>query len=224
MQLKSIFIDMDGTLTNFNINYKIAYNNAIKYLTKLGITDPDILNEYRLDDILKKLEPIIDQKLYDKIKKKFYQFLVDVEHDAAKTSTLKTGVKDFLNIMKLNKIQLIIVTNNNSKSTNLTLKNLNIIEYFDFIITRDNQKSMKPDPSNILLAMKKFNVNNNEVIFIGDSWIDIVASNSANIASIVIYNDKKQIKELNKFKPSYIANSYQEIIQILNRIYNISYK
>ena len=66
--------------------------------------------------------------------------------------------------------------------------------------------------------------NNNEVIFIGDSWIDIVASNSANIASIVIYNDKKQIKELNKFKPSYIANSYQEIIQILNRIYNISYK
>ena len=83
---------------------------------------------------------------------------------------------------------------------------------------------MKPDPSNILLAMKKFNVNNNEVIFIGDSWIDIVASNSANIASIVIYNDKKQIKELNKFKPSYIANSYQEIIQILNKIYNISYK
>ena len=64
MQLKSIFIDMDGTLTNFNINYKIAYNNAIKYLTKLGITDPDILNEYRLDDILKKLEPIIDQKCH----------------------------------------------------------------------------------------------------------------------------------------------------------------
>ena len=67
MQLKSIFIDMDGTLTNFNINYKIAYNNAIKYLTKLGITDPDILNEYRLDDILKKLEPIIDKKLYNHI-------------------------------------------------------------------------------------------------------------------------------------------------------------
>ena len=214
---------MDGTLTNFNINYKIAYNNAIQYLTKLGITDPNILNEYRLDDILKKLEPIIDKKLYNKIKKIFYQFLVDVEHDAAKTSTLKTGVKNFLNIMKLNKIRLIIVTNNNSKSTNLTLKNLNITKYFDFIITRDNQKIMKPDPSNILLAMKKFNVNNNEVIFIGDSWIDIVASNSANIDSIVIYNNKKQLKELNKFQPSYIANSYQEILQILTRIYNISY-
>ena len=223
MQLKSIFIDMDGTLTNFNINYKIAYSNAIQYLTKLGITDPNILNEYRLDDILKKLEPIIDKKLYNKIKKIFYQFLVDVEHDAAKTSTLKTGVKNFLNIMKLNKIRLIIVTNNNSKSTNLTLKNLNITKYFDFIITRDNQKIMKPDPSNILLAMKKFNVNNNEVIFIGDSWIDIVASNSANIDSIVIYNNKKQLKELNKFQPSYIANSYQEILQILTRIYNISY-
>ena len=214
---------MDGTLTNFNINYKIAYSNAIQYLTKLGITDPNILNEYRLDDILKKLEPIIDQKLYNKIKKTFYQFLVEVEHDAAKTSTLKTGVKNFLNIMKLNKIRLIIVTNNNSKSTNLTLKNLNITKYFDFIITRDNQKIMKPDPSNILLAMKKFNVNNNEVIFIGDSWIDIVASNSANIDSIVIYNNKKQLKELNKFQPSYIANSYQEILQILTRIYNISY-
>ena len=223
MQLKSIFIDMDGTLTNFNINYKIAYSNAIQYLTKLGITDPNILNEYRLDDILKKLEPIIDKKLYNKIKKIFYQFLVDVEHDAAKTSTLKTGVKNFLNIMKLNKIRLIIVTNNNSKSTNLTLKNLNITKYFDFIITRDNQKIMKPDPSNILLAMKKFNVNNNEVIFIGDSWIDIVASNSANIDSIVIYNNKKQLKEINKFQPSYIANSYQEILQILTRIYNISY-
>ena len=214
---------MDGTLTNFNINYKIAYSNAIQYLTKLGITDPNILNEYRLDDILKKLEPIIDKKLYNKIKKIFYQFLVDVEHDAAKTSTLKKGVKNFLNIMKLNKIRLIIVTNNNSKSTNLTLKNLNITKYFDFIITRDNQKIMKPDPSNILLAMKKFNVNNNEVIFIGDSWIDIVASNSANIDSIVIYNNKKQLKELNKFQPSYIANSYQEILQILTRIYNISY-
>ena len=214
---------MDGTLTNFNINYKIAYSNAIQYLTKLGITDPNILNEYRLDDILKKLEPIIDKKLYNKIKKTFYQFLVEVEHDAAKTSTLKTGVKNFLNIMKLNKIRLIIVTNNNSKSTNLTLKNLNITKYFDFIITRDNQKIMKPDPSNILLAMKKFNVNNNEVIFIGDSWIDIVASNSANIDSIVIYNNKKQLKELNKFQPSYIANSYQEILQILTRIYNISY-
>ena len=222
MQLKSIFLDMDGTLTNFNINYKIAYDHAVQYLKKLTITDPTILNEYRLDDILKKLKPIVDVKLYNQIQDTFYKFLVDVEHDAAKKSTLKTGVKNFLNIMQINNIKLIVVTNNNSKSTNLTLKNLNIIEYFDFIITRDNQKIMKPDPRNILLAMQKFNVKNNEVIFIGDSWIDIVASNSANIKSIIISTNPKQIKELNKFKPTYIVKSYTEILQILNKIYNLS--
>ena len=150
------------------------------------------------------------------------KFLADVEHDAAKKSTLKTGAKNFLNIMKINKIKLIVVTNNNSKSTNLTLKHLNIIEYFDFIITRDNQKIMKPDSRNILSAMKKFNIKNNEVIFIGDSWIDIIASNSANIKSIIISTNPKQIKELNKFKPTYIVKSYTEILQILNKIYNLS--
>ena len=124
--------------------------------------------------------------------------------------------------MQINNIKLIVVTNNNSKSTNLTLKHLNIIEYFDFIITRDNQKIMKPDSRNILSAMKKFNIKNNEVIFIGDSWIDIVASNSANIKSIIISTNPKQIKELNKFKPTYIVKSYTEILQILNKIYNLS--
>ena len=78
MQLKLIFLDMDGTLTNFNINYKIAYDHAVQYLKKLAITDPTILNEYRLDDILKKLKPTVDIKLYNQIQDIFYQFLAEI--------------------------------------------------------------------------------------------------------------------------------------------------
>ena len=83
-----------------------------------------------------------------------------------------------------------VVTNNGGTVTNLILKTFKLEYYFDSIIHLDIMEKPKPDPSALLKTIKKFNINKNYVLFIGDSPSDLEASLRANIDLLLIKNPK----------------------------------
>ena len=98
------------------------------------------------------------------------------------------------------KYKLGIVTNATKKEIFPFLINLGLVpKYFKIqsIITRDNVKFGKPDPQGIILCQRKLNAKN--LIFIGDSFKDLITAKNANIPFLLIKTRRQLNQALMKF-------------------------
>ena len=71
------------------------------------------------------------------------------------------------------------------------LKDKDLQDFFDFIITSNDVSKSKPDPAMYLLAMKHLQLCEEECVIFEDSSVGIEASKRANIDCIVVSNTKK---------------------------------
>jgi phosphoglycolate phosphatase len=62
----------------------------------------------------------------------------------------------------------------------------NLLNFFEVIVGGEDVPTLKPNPSGLLLAVKKLNLTSSEVIYIGDSIIDAETANRAHISFIAV--------------------------------------
>ena len=107
-----------------------------------------------------------------------------------------------------------VVTNKGYPLTIYSLEICHIQEFFDVIITADDVKVGKPDPTGLLEAMKKLNIKNIEdVLYVGDNDIDYYTANNAGVDAMLVSWGPREIKCLDKAK--YEAKSYNDFKRIL---------
>lgn len=109
-------------------------------------------------------------------------------------------------------VQLDIYENKNKKM----LEQMNIADYFDLIIRKEDVKNKKPHPEIYLMVLEHFNANPEECLVFEDSLHGVVASTSAGIETINIYDsysdcDMQEIEKIADYK----IESYQEVIELL---------
>lgn len=107
-----------------------------------------------------------------------------------------------------------------SKKNKKMLSQLNIIEAFDLITKKEDVKNKKPHPEIYNKIINYYNANPNECLIFEDSYTGVLASNSAQIEVINIYDkyadvDRKKINEV----ADYSINGYKEFIDLVNSLY-----
>ena len=117
-----------------------------------------------------------------------------------------------LHQLKSTNCQLGIITTNSSANVNLFLKNYGLF-LFDFIIStsRISQKHKH------LKQIKKNLSVDHSMIYIGDETRDIEAARKAEVTSVAVtwgYNSQKALKA---YKPDYLVNTPQELLEVLNK-------
>ena len=137
MTLKAILIDMDGTITKFNLDYMGARRRALKELDEMNLRTADMTEQISLYVVLKKLKDSIDPDRFSVIKTKFYNLLEEMELKAAQEVTLYPGVLDTLRKLRNRTTKIGIVTNNGRAGTTLTLKRYNLEGFFDSPVRPD---------------------------------------------------------------------------------------
>ena len=102
---------------------------------------------------------------------------------------------------------------------------LKIENMFDLIIISDEIGIKKPNPELFNYWLKKFGVNGQEVIYIGDRIDkDIVPANLNNIHSVYLHRGGKydnynaDLKLEGDLKPNYEINNLNELFDIINEI------
>lgn len=92
-----------------------------------------------------------------------------------------------------------------------------MIEFnFDEIIGLDilKKRNAKPSPINVEKLIKKHNLKNEEVLFVGDMLVDLKTTQNANVDFVYCnWGFGKQINE--KIDKKYIINTVEEIIERL---------
>lgn len=215
--IKALIFDLDGTLldslsdiTNC-VNYALEFHhqklksrNEVK--KALGYGARSLLNDL-----------VDDKSLLDEILNTYINYYKENQN---KTTIPFDGIVDALNVFK-NKynFKLGIVSN----KTDSIVKDLNkniFNNMFEVAIGEQAGYLLKPEPDLLELACFSLNVDKSEVLFFGDTEVDLKTAQNANIKSIFVnwgfreYNDIKNIPHYSVAnKPSDLVNTVLEIIE-----------
>ncbi len=100
------------------------------------------------------------------------------------------------------------------------LENFGIRNYFDTIIGRQEVENPKPHPEPILKACERLQIFPSKDIFmIGDTKLDLIASNEAGISSIGVLCGYGSKKELQPFTP-HVCKDSLEAVKLVQELYS----
>jgi phosphoglycolate phosphatase len=214
---KGIIFDLDGTLLNTIEDISDSVNEVLRvfncpehnyddYKLKLGSGFKSLLeNSFPEgtdeETILKGLDLFV--KIYDK---KFKN----------KTKPYE-GISELL--YELNKLGIKIGVNSNKRNdyTNELIKKFfEDISFVDIFGEREGIPK-KPDPTTVLEISKHMELSLSEIVYIGDSKIDMMTATNAHIDSIGVLWGFRSFDELVKYNATYIVSEPKEILDIISK-------
>lgn len=100
--------------------------------------------------------------------------------------SLFPGVWETLAELKQTGSKLAVVTSRKPFSLGRILKNTDIAQFFDTLVTPDDTTLHKPNPEPALLALSRLERKPSEAVFVGDSQYDILSGNRAGTDTVFV--------------------------------------
>lgn len=185
--MKALIFDFDGLILDTESAWFHAYKNVLAEDYQFDLTLDDFVKCVGADDTA--LFSILDEKMKipfiaeDIRQKARHLHTVQIEQTPA-----RDGVEAYLK--KAKELGLINAICTSSKESWITkhLKHLQLYDYFDYFITQDDVKNIKPDPELFLKSLEVLNVEPHEAIVFEDSLNGLIAAQGANIPTVIIPN------------------------------------
>jgi HAD superfamily hydrolase (TIGR01509 family) len=218
LKLKGLIIDMDGTITKFNLDYVAARKRALDELERLGLRTPDMNEQSNLYVLLNQLREKLEPSRFLELRATFYKFFEEMEVKAAVDATLLPGAANTLRELRSKPLKIGLVTNNSRAGTDLTLKRLSLQTTFDAVVTRDDCEEMKPDGAPILKVLTELGVSPEAAILVGDGVLDIQAAKAAGVRSVAVTTGPFPIERILKAQPDYILSSVNDLPLLIQQL------
>lgn len=187
MSIKGIIFDMDGTITECDVDFEAIRREA---------NIPKV-------PILEYMEGLEEQK-----RKGVLAILERHEARAAGTSRLRKGVVEVLEKLKKKGVKTALLTRNSRRSVETILKRHNL--KFDVVVSRDDAPP-KPSPQPVLLIGKKLGLKPEELLVVGDFHFDVQAGKSAGARTAFLLNSTYHPPQ----DADYHLHALEELLQIV---------
>jgi HAD superfamily hydrolase (TIGR01549 family) len=238
--LKAITLDLDNTLIDFMKMKEKSSDAAAIAMVKAGLNMPiskvkqelfdvyikDIEGNHAFQDFLKKY------KIVNNLNKDFKKFNYEKILAAAINAHMKikfnymkpyTGVKKTLEFIKKLNLKLAIVTDAPRLKAFVRLDAMQITDYFDVVVGKEDTNRLKPSKMPFKKALKLLNVHASETMHIGD-WPekDILGAKKLGMLTCFAkygYNGKN-----NLVSSDFEINKITDLIDIIKILNNIKIK
>jgi len=101
-------------------------------------------------------------------------------------STVFPGTTQALQSLTQAGIQLCCITNKDSTFAEPLLKQAGLARYFAFTLCADRPEDRKPSPNMLLAACSRFGIKPAQMLYVGDSVIDIAAARAAGCPVVAV--------------------------------------
>ena len=211
---KMVIFDLDGTLLDTlddlcnSVNYSLRTNNFPE--RSLAVVRTFVGNGIRL--LIERSVPEgTSKELIDKTFECFKTYYAVHCNDKTKTYP---GVMDMLKELKKNGYKIAVLSN---KAQYAVTKLCDI--YFnnlldDAVGARENV-AKKPSPDALYICAENNNINLNNVIYVGDSDVDVATANNAGVKGIAVTWGFRSRELLIKCGAENLADNTDELLQIL---------
>ena len=197
--------DIDGTLTSTNQLIFNSFNFIAKKYLNRTFSNEEIISMFGpTEDII--LKQWCGDK-FEEARKEYYAYYSD-NHWMAE---LYPGMKEILVYLKNKSYPLGIFTGKGREASLITLRKLEVENYFDLIITGDDVENHKPSAEGILRFKSKFKLKKERVLMIGDSVSDVKASKEAGIKIASALWDSYGEEKVKALQSDYFFQSVEEL-------------
>lgn len=214
--IKAILFDLDGTLLNTLDDIK----NSVNYMLKKHGFKERTLDEIRsfVGDGAKQM---IERSIgFTEPKEQVLECLSTYEahYEIHKADLTKPydGVYDLLNQLKEKDIRLAVVSNKPMPQVIPLIEGL-FPGYFEVILGETSELKRKPSPEMLFYAIEALKLSKEDVLFVGDSDVDMQTAINANVDAIAVSWGFRDETVLKKYQPKYIVNHPKEILTIINK-------
>lgn len=125
------------------------------------------------------------------------------------------GVEAVLKYYKNQGKALSVATFKIRSATEKIMKTLNLLDYFDILVTADDVKNPKPHPDCIMAILDYYNCKPTEAILIGDTKTDYLTGTNAGIDVCAVtfgYGDPDEMRAL---RPAYVIDAMDELKEVV---------
>jgi len=200
-----VIFDIDGTLTSTNELIFSSFNHITKKYLNKAMTN---------DEIIALFGPTEDKIIADwfgadseKVSRDYYDFY-ETNHAMA---AIYPGMKELLNFLKEKKVLLSIYTGKGREASLITLKKLEIYNFFDLIITGSDVKIHKPSPEGIEIFLNKYSLDKEKVLMVGDAPADIKAARAAGVQVASVVWDSYAYDKVLAMESDFVFHSVNEL-------------
>lgn len=215
MNYKGIIFDLDGTLVNSLEDLHECMN---KVLTNLGL--PTHKLETYKGSIGKGIKHLVYRALpashqNEEDVDKSYKSMMEIYNKNFINKTKPyDGIIELLNELKKRDIKLCVLSNKVDEFTKKIIQAF-FPDTFDIVMGLGDEEYKKPSPFGVLKICEKLAIKANEMLYVGDTNIDIETAKNASMQSAGVVWGFRPKKELVLSNATYIINEPSELFNIL---------
>ncbi len=212
--IQGIVFDLDGTLVDsLGVTFD-AFNHGILQAGGKKHTPDEIMHYFGTgeDEIFKQ---ILGQDSAPQAFSEFRDYM-----DAHLTQVpLHSGAGDLLEKLKSKAVPISIFTGRSWDTTEMILRYHGLLDRFITIVAHDHVDFPKPSPAGLHIALSKMKLQPTEVLFVGDSPVDMMASRAAGAPGVAALWDLLAKRELMApHAPSHWATQPQQVWEIYEEL------
>jgi len=226
--LKGIIFDLDGTLISLHVDGTAFRREIAQELSRSGFrmdlidtVSKGVYVQNILDQARNQIQTGLVKGSYEDLRERTFRALDTLEVEWITHSRLMPGAERTLQKLSaragLSKT-LALLTNSGRAATRFAMENLRLGRYFSSSFTRDDLPAMKPSPDGITTALRKLGLEKDEVIYVGDSPTDILASKGAGIPVASVATGRYDAGALRALGPDYTLRSLEELEGLVHRL------
>jgi pyrophosphatase PpaX len=223
LAIEAVIFDLDGTLANFNLDYKTLRSEVRTYLMSKGVPASLFDVNESIFEMLKKAE--IYEKNTSKSTEAFKEIRTQAlsiaekyEMEAASTTSLITGAVETLKDLQKMNLKMGLCTTSSEKASNYILQRFKIDSFFKVVVPRDKVNYVKPHIEQFELALKTLGVHPKATLIVGDSVVDMQSAKELKAIAVGLPTGLTTTEQLMSNGATYIVTSLTDLPVLVKKI------
>ena len=125
------------------------------------------------------------------------------------------GIMELLDNLKQRNIRIAVVTNKAEEAAKILCK-AKFGDVLDIVIGDNGKDKLKPAPDNVFRALNELKLAKDEVLYVGDSDVDMITAKNAHLRSVGVTWGFRDENVLRKNGADHIINTPLELLNLNN--------
>ncbi|MBC7691336.1 MAG: HAD family hydrolase [Methylotenera sp.] len=209
--LKGIVFDLDGTLADsLSVTFD-GFNHVFMAYGAPELTPHQIMAYFGTGE-REIIAQVIGEEVDAEVAHEAYVKFCKFTDDSLEKIPFHKGAEELLELLKSNGVPVAIVTGRSWATTQAILNHHRVMDRFVKVIAHDHVTKPKPAPDGILLALDAMKLRGEEIMYVGDSHMDILAAKAAGAQSVAaLWDFMANREELEKYGPHHYAKTPHQV-------------
>lgn len=216
MNYKAVVFDLDGTLINSVDDLGSAVNRTLQ-ANNLPTHELGEYNKFIGDgaEMMVKRALPEDKRDEETVKKCLKQFLDDYFENYTVHTKPYPGISSLLDALEKKNIKFAVLTNKPNAVSQKIVEELFPDRHFELVVGQKEGLARKPDPSGALLISKTLRIKPEDIVYLGDSGVDMQTAKSAGMLPVGVLWGFRDFDELKSNGADILIDKPTDILKLV---------